>query len=129
MRLTPLAFAIALTLAACSQGGNTRNEVAAGGDQPAAKPADASSLESTTVVADREAELDNTPAPAVLAEPAEARDELAKVAAVGGAVANAQLQRADDGRLRAARKAATSESYAIMSPPAAPPPSVGYAQA
>lgn len=120
MRLTPLAFAIALTLSACQSG--VREEVATPVGTGAAPPADAAAVESTTVALDTEHD-----APAA-AEPVATRDELSKVAVVGGAVANAQ--RADDGRMRAAAKSAPAESYALMSPPAPPPPRVamGYAQ-
>ena len=122
MRLTPLALAIALTLAACGKTA-VRDEAVATSDARAASAdaPDVSSVASTTVM----------PEP-VAGAPAKSRPQAVEemdAMAVGGALANAQRRDAGVARERMEAKAADSESYAYAPAPA-PPPSVamGYAQ-
>ncbi len=131
MRLSPLALAITLSLAACTPpGANTRSdadavqkvEVAAG----QISPVDVASVESTTVLT---AEALPEPAAADAASPRPR--ELEAVAAAKLARGQAQGRRDESGALqmRQESRAAANGAFAYA-PPAPPAPSVGmgYAQ-
>ena len=123
MRLTPLALAIALTLAACGKSAVRDEAVATSDDRaPAVNAIDVSSVESTTVMLE--------PADAAPAKSRQQPAEEVDAIAVGGALANAQRRDAGVARERLEAKAADSESYAYApSAPSPPPPMVmGYAQ-